>query len=562
MKLKRNLNLQQKIVLIPFIALTVTLILFIINVYMAARDISALEEPFRQGFEKSAVISELVKNLETTQGNLNKFLSWSTTGVSGKTVNNLVETIRDDNAEFLALIGTLQSKFELTGEETEMLSLMEEQAQTYIKSSEEVIEMTSLDTSMGVMSMGAAEDHYNKLGEQLFQASELFKEKGLNDFVSQKLGARTRQILGLGVFFVVFVVAAFLTYQNVRSVFRPLDEIKGVLVRLADGETGINIPATERRDEVGEIARAAEVFKDNAVKNAEAQARREKETAARAEKVMQYANEFDVASSEFLQRLLDSAAELNGDAQKMLEYTEDSGVKMRSIASSAEETADAAQKVASAAEELNASIREVDAQARGSTEISAKAVRQVNQSGESLEELARVAENISSVISLINDIAEKTNLLALNATIEAARAGDAGKGFAVVATEVKNLAEQTAKATGDISEQIAQMQDVSDRAQGAFRDIRDVIDEINRYAQNICATVEQQTSATQEISRAIQESASYAQGICADIEEASKQVEHNKIAADRTKESSVALRQMSGQIGEDTKDFLRRMRSV
>ncbi|MGP1256906.1 MAG: HAMP domain-containing methyl-accepting chemotaxis protein [Kiloniellales bacterium] len=313
----------------------------------------------------------------------------------------------------------------------------------------------------------------------------------------------------------MLVAALFLSIASIMivimTVTRPIGSMTAAMRRLAEGNKTVVIPAVGRKDEVGEMAGAVQVFKDSmieaerlAAEQAEAQAVQ----LARAQRLEQLTESFDAAVADVLQGVSGAAEEMNATAQSMSSIAEQTRVQATSASSASTQASANVQTVASAAEELSSSISEISRQVGQSADISRRAVDQANETQETVRQLASAAERIGQVVSLISDIAEQTNLLALNATIEAARAGEAGKGFAVVASEVKSLATQTAKATEEIGQQIAEIQGATGGAVDAIEVIARTVEEISSIAGSISAAVEEQTAATGEIARNVQEAAS------------------------------------------------------
>ncbi len=293
-------------------------------------------------------------------------------------------------------------------------------------------------------------------------------------------------------------------------VSRPLNRMTGVMGGLAAGDLRISIPDLDRLDEIGAMAQAVRVFKDNAheverlaSEKAAEQARREE----RMRRLEELNTRFDARIGGLIGALSGAAADMEQTAQSMSSLAASSKQQTVSVASATEQMSGNVEGVASAAEELSASISEIGRQAQTSLEIAAQAVDGARHTDETVQALASGARKVGDVVSLIRDIAEQTNLLALNATIEAARAGEAGKGFAVVANEVKALASQTARATEEITQQIADMQAVTRDAVQSIQHISSTIDEINHISTDITRAVDQQGVATVEIARNTHEAA-------------------------------------------------------
>jgi methyl-accepting chemotaxis protein len=333
--------------------------------------------------------------------------------------------------------------------------------------------------------------------------------------IAERLRSTTIGLIALS--FAFGIGAAVFLVMTVSS---PVVAMTGAMLKLANKDVSVEIPAVGRPDEVGQMAGAVQTFKDNLIRadELESRSRREREEREkRAEAVMQLTREFDAASKQIVQALTRSADSLQKSAGSMSTTADDTARQATAVAAASEEASKNVQTVASASEELSASIAEISRQVTEATDISRSAVREAETASNTVGELVALANKIGDVTNLINAIAGQTNLLALNATIEAARAGDAGKGFAVVASEVKSLANQTAKATDEISGQISAIQGASKNAVQAISSITEVIRRINEISTAIAAAVEEQGAATGEIARNVQQAAAGTQEVSSNI---------------------------------------------
>jgi methyl-accepting chemotaxis protein len=315
-------------------------------------------------------------------------------------------------------------------------------------------------------------------------------------------------VITLAIAGVTIAFAFALLLAVARQITRPLVALSDDMTKLADGDRAVEICATDRRDEVGEMARRVERFKEALIRSDQLAMERASEVAqqlARQQTVAELTRDFTAKIDVISQTVTGRASEVRDQARGLTDTADETSRQSHTVADAAQNASARVETVAAAAEELSASISEVRRQVASAADVSNRAVGQAGDTDQTVRGLADAASRIGEVVALINSIAAQTNLLALNATIEAARAGEAGKGFAVVAAEVKNLATQTANATGEIQAQIAAIQSETSRAVDAIGAISQTIGTVSEINQMVAQAVDQQEAATSEIARNIQQ---------------------------------------------------------
>jgi methyl-accepting chemotaxis protein len=344
-----------------------------------------------------------------------------------------------------------------------------------------------------------------------------------------------------------------------RGIAGPVIAMTAAMQRLADGDHGTAIPAQGRTDEIGEMAGAVGVFKENMITAARLAAEQAAESEAklrRAQRVDELTKAFEAKVGHLVGVLSSASTEMEATAQSMAATAEETNQQSVTVASASEQASANVQTVATATEELSSSIHEIGRQVTQSTTIAGQAVADAQRTDATVQALAAAAQKIGDVVELIQDIASQTNLLALNATIEAARAGDAGKGFAVVASEVKSLASQTAKATEDIGGQIAAIQGATSEAVAAIQGITKTIEEINQIATAIAGAVQEQGAATAEISRNVQQAAQGTQEVSTNIVSVKEAATSTGAAASQVLSAASDLSRQSEQLTAEVNTFL------
>jgi methyl-accepting chemotaxis protein len=362
------------------------------------------------------------------------------------------------------------------------------------------------------------------------------------------------------------VLGCVLAWLIGASVSGPIRSMTDRMQSLAAGELDAPIPGGESRDEIGRMARAVAVFRDNALAvsrmEREATAQREAAEADRGRMMTELAGRFEQGMQGVIAGVGGRAEEMGHSAGELARVAERGRGLAEAVASRAEQASVNVQTVASATQELAASIREISSQVQRSVSVSNRATQETQRTSGLVNGLSSAAEKIGNIIQLIQAIASQTNLLALNATIEAARAGDAGRGFAIVASEVKNLASQTAQATEQIASQIATIQSATDETVAAINQFDATVKEIAEISNAIASAVEQQGAATGEIARNVEEAASGTAAVSREIVDVRAVAGETDAGAEAALAAAAALQQQAVSLKGNVADFLRTIRSA
>lgn len=407
----------------------------------------------------------------------------------------------------------------------------------------------------------------NRMRISLRDYSEKLQKK-----VSQESAAATAEyaqtsqmLIATAVIGIAFgLIAGFLIGQY--GIARPIRSMVALLQRLASGDYNLDVEGAGRRDEVGDIARTAEVFKENGLAKIrledEQKETAERMAAQRKADMHRLADDFQQSVGAIVDVVASAATEMQATANQLTASAQETSAQSSSVSAAADLAASNVTSVAGSAEEFGASVSEIGRQAERSSQMTRSAVTEIEAAAVTVGELSQAAARIDNIVDIISTIADQTNLLALNATIEAARAGEAGRGFAVVASEVKELATQTAKATAEIGTQLAGIQASTDKAVAAIEGVTRTVHEIDTTASAISAAVEEQTAATREIINAATQASLGTGEVTANISGVATAAEQTGMAASQVQSSSADLAQQAEQLRYQMNEFLENVRAA
>jgi methyl-accepting chemotaxis protein len=451
------------------------------------------------------------------------------------------------------------------------------------------VEMSTVDASFAAQHVATANASYSAFTNAVLSLVNVSTAKNREALSQLNSAAEDSIMLSIYVAIGILLVVVGLNALIIPRIIKPIERIQTVTERIAEGDLEVEITDRDRKDETGALARALQIFKENAVerlKLEEVQRHREEEDRQRREQeeeekrqraekhqleneeqerrtqeanrkaMLQLADQFEESVMELVGGVAASAQAMEKAARGMAATADKTSEQSNVVSSVAQQASSNAQMVASAAEQLSASVREITGQTTQSTAAVRDAVSTTDNASKDIAELADAAQRIGDVVKMIDDIAQQTNLLALNATIEAARAGEAGKGFSVVASEVKSLATETANATREISEQVKSMQAATNTAVNAIDHIKKVIVDIEASSGSIAASVEEQDASTQEIARNVSEVSTGTEEVTSIIQDVNAGATSTGSAASEVLGSAQELTQQFADLRTEVDNFL------
>jgi len=514
--------------------------------------------------------------------------------------SNFLEPYNIGKAGFKAAVDRLMAR--IAADDTEQMAILKAAATTITNWQKEVVDgAIALRKSIG--DAKTMDDMADLVGEARGQKYFTEFRTVLSEFqATEAEGMTAKAEAAKSTVFNTYLVIAlcvlgalaiglFLVWFIGNGIANPIRDMTTAMNELAKGNLDADIPSADTKDEIGEMAAAMTVFKDNAIEAerlrreaekteaeqhardaAAAEEKQQRERQAEAERLqheeenrknlLELADGFEKSVGSIAAAVDAAARDMHTSSEQMLQVVEETTSQTSNALGSAEQASNNVQTVASAADEMSSSIREISQQVTQSTRVAGDAVRQAEETHQQIRSLVDSSQKIGEVVALITDIAEQTNLLALNATIEAARAGDAGKGFAVVASEVKNLATQTARATEEISSQIGGIQGATQQSADAIQGITSTIGQMDEISAAIAAAIEEQSASTEEISRSAADASMGTNEVTGSISNVTRSAEETGAAASSILNQSSDLAQRSAELNEEVSAFLKNVRAA
>ena len=517
-------------------------------------------EPKLQAF--SSVNDAIV----TTHMKIFRYVSWASNGVSKSLLDSLYHEINSDLAGLTNRIDALSRRSDLSAEERTTLQGLLARWEKCKSQAKDTIDVGQTDAPMATMMLGQTDDGFKAVDADIQKMSLTTTEAANAVRAGLYTDAeRTKQIIILGTV-LGFVVSAFVTFMVGASIVRPIKSITDVMQQLSAGKTDVEIGHRDRRDEIGKMVEAIDVFRKNMIEiRSMEQATHHAEqnrVAERTAAMHELAAEFEKSVQHIAKELTDAVAAMHSNVEAMSLIAAQTRDKSKSTAGIVVDTQTSVDSVADAAEELAKSIEQLATQTHNARELTNKTVTESASASANVQQLLDAVSQIVPITGLIQAIAQQTNLLALNATIEAARAGNAGKGFAVVAAEVKSLAQQTAKATEEINQKITAVNASCGAVVGIMEQVISAIGRLGEGTMEMASAVGQQAVATQEISKNAQQAADGSRLVANNIVELDQKTRENDDASGQALAGAKRLLDHAAVLQRQVDNFLRHVRAA
>jgi len=586
-----NLSLRIKMFVAPTLLLIALIGIAVYTWVLLAESQRHVTELDEGAFKRVEMIGSLGSDVTGVHAGLYHLTSVAANDTNKEKVKALSDTLQKRIGATSAAMKTVAIVGGFDDATKATVAKLDKLYQTYVAAADQVANMVQFDTATASLFMVQAQDAFD-----LFTAEGDKLTAAVKNHAATQVAAIDEQANQARIVFVIAValaatIAVGVTYWVSGVISRPIIDMAAIMRRLAGNQLDAEVPHLARSDEIGAMAAAVQVFKENLLKTSQLQAqqreaeeraaeearkgdeaRRAAEESVRAaetraaeerrKEMLDLADSFEAQVGKVVADVSGTADQLQSTAGTMSTSAQQTSQQATAVAAAAEQASANVQTVASAAEELSQSIQEIARQVAQSNTIARGAVDEAKKTNAKVQGLAEAAQKIGEVVNLINDIASQTNLLALNATIEAARAGEAGKGFAVVASEVKSLANQTAKATEDISAQIEAIQGSTEEAVTAIQGIGTTIAEISEIATAIASAVEEQGAATREIAGNVQQAAAGTREVTGNIGGVTEAASDTGRATGQVVAAASELARHGKTLREEVDNFLKTVRAA
>lgn len=525
---------------------------------------NALEELYKRSFEKSRFAGQMEGEVASQQANLYRLLGWVNSRHDAAEIKALEAAIRKASESLRKEFDHFEGRVPFDEDERGLADEVKAGIRQYEDSVGDILGLAGSDPVTAMAMMANTEEVYDTLKMNLRAFSDFTAQRTdifYEDAVALAGATRMQYFTLLGLCLLVGVAVMVLM---ARFIAGPVVGITGVMRQLAEGRTEVEIPSRDNADEIGAMARAVQVFKDNMIRARDLEAGQEQERrrqAALLERRAQLTSDFNATMERMLAAVLETVRHVHSASDDLHATAAQTSQQGAAVASAAEQAAANVETVSVSAQHLGRAVDEISRRIGDTASITAQAVSGIHAANGTMDGLADAARRIGEIVNLINDIAGQTNLLALNATIEAARAGEAGKGFAVVAGEVKHLANQTSRATEDIAAQIAGIQAISREAVDTIRAVGGTIDKVNEVVASIASAVDQQSAATREIVCSVEQAAAGNAEITRNIAEVSKAASATGSMATRMFQAADELVEEAETLKTEVAGFLGAMRA-